>query len=46
MDDVKSSTAQTSKNGAVTIVPRLSQAQQIDVTIATKFDDVVEFVQQ
>ena len=42
VDDVESGAAQSTQHGAVDIVPGLGQTQQIDVTVAAQFSNVVE----
>ena len=45
-DDVVAGAAQTTEDGAVGVVPRLSETQQVDSTVATQLDDVVVLAQK
>ena len=46
VDDVVAGAAQTTEDGAVDVVPRLGETQQVDSTVATQLDDVVVFAQK
>ena len=43
--NIETSAAESTKNGTVSVVPGLGNAQQVDVTVAAKFDNIIEFVQ-
>ena len=43
--NIETRTTESTKDNAVSVVPRLSDAQQVDVTVTAKFNDIVEFVQ-
>ena len=40
VDDAVAGPAQTTEDGAVDVVPRLGETQQVDSTVATQLDDV------
>jgi len=41
--NIETRTTESTKDGAVSVVPRLSDAQQVDVTVTAKFNDIVEY---
>jgi len=45
-DDVVAGAAQTTEDGAVGVVPRLGETQQVDSTVTTQLDDVVVLAQK
>ena len=40
VDDVLAGAAQTTEDGAVGVVPRFGETQQVDSTVTTQLDDV------
>ena len=46
VDDVVAGTAQTTEDGAVDVVTRLGETQQIDSIVETQLDDVVVLAQK